>query len=71
MNSTRALSARGGGLGSAGRVQPPTLAPLTVRQAEIRAFHPEPLPGATLERWPKLLTRPRSTCPAATSGGAS
>lgn len=42
MNATMALSARHGGLWSAGRVQTPTLALLTAREGEIRAFHPEP-----------------------------
>ena len=38
MNATMALSARHGGLWSAGRVQTPTLALLCEREAEIRAF---------------------------------
>lgn len=38
MNATMALSARHGGLWSAGRVQTPTLALLCAREAEIRAF---------------------------------
>src|SRR5579875_1267412 len=42
MNATMALSARHGGLWSAGRVQTPTLALLVAREAEIRAFKPEP-----------------------------
>ena len=41
MNATMALSARHGGLWSAGRVQTPTLALLCAREAEIRAFRPE------------------------------
>lgn len=41
MNATMALSARHGGLWSAGRVQTPTLALLVAREAEIRAFRPE------------------------------
>ena len=41
MNATMALSARHGGLWSAGRVQTPTLALLCRREAEIRAFTPE------------------------------
>lgn len=41
MNATMALSARHGGLWSAGRVQTPTLALLCRREAEIRAFKPE------------------------------
>ena len=41
MNATMALSARHGGLWSAGRVQTPTLALLCRREAEIRAFRPE------------------------------
>ena len=40
MNATMALSARHGGLWSAGRVQTPTLALLCAREAEIRAFKP-------------------------------
>ncbi len=40
MNATMALSARHGGLWSAGRVQTPTLALLVAREAEIRAFRP-------------------------------
>ncbi len=40
MNATMALSARHGGLWSAGRVQTPTLALLTAREAESRAFRP-------------------------------
>ena len=40
MNATMALSARHGGLWSAGRVQTPTLALLTSREAEIAAFTP-------------------------------
>jgi DNA topoisomerase-3 len=42
MNATMALSARHGGLWSAGRVQTPTLALLCTREAEIRAFRPTP-----------------------------
>ena len=41
MNATMALSARHGGLWSAGRVQTPTLALLVAREAEIRGFRPE------------------------------
>ena len=41
MNATMALSARHGGLWSAGRVQTPTLALLVAREAEIRAFRPQ------------------------------
>ncbi len=41
MNATMALSARHGGLWSAGRVQTPTLALLCRREAEIREFRPE------------------------------
>lgn len=41
MNATMALSARHGGLWSAGRVQTPTLALLCAREAEIRAFRPD------------------------------
>jgi len=41
MNATMALSARHGGLWSAGRVQTPTLALLCAREAEIRAFKPD------------------------------
>ncbi len=40
MNATMALSARHGGLWSAGRVQTPTLALLCRREAEIQAFRP-------------------------------
>lgn len=46
MNATRALTVRhqpsGRGLLTAGRVQTPTLALLTVREEAIRAFRPEP-----------------------------
>ncbi len=41
MNATMALSARHGGLWSAGRVQTPTLALICAREAEIRAFRSE------------------------------
>ncbi len=41
MNATMALSARHGGLWSAGRVQTPTLALLVAREVEIRGFRPE------------------------------
>lgn len=41
MNATMALSARHGGLWSAGRVQTPTLALLCAREAEIRDFKPQ------------------------------
>ena len=41
MNATMALSARHGGLWSAGRVQTPTLALLVSREAEIEAFTSE------------------------------
>ncbi len=41
MNATMALSARHGGLWSAGRVQTPTLALLAAREAEIRGFRPQ------------------------------
>lgn len=42
MNATMALSARHGGLWSAGRVQTPTLALLVEREKAIRDFKPEP-----------------------------